>query len=91
MLGAATSEPVATDPVELTDAVRRKTLAQVTGPEFRRAVASLAERRLLRATVARKADDDVGRVVIEDVTPLGRAVVRTMGDQATHGERGLAG
>lgn len=78
VLVAVTAECVSADPVELTDAVRRRTLHQVTGPEFRRAVASLAERRLLRARVATKAGGEIGRVVIEDLTPLGRGVTRAI-------------
>ncbi|MGH9278329.1 MAG: hypothetical protein ACRD12_09510 [Acidimicrobiales bacterium] len=80
VLGAFNAGPVTTDPVALTDVVRRRTLPQVTGPEFRRAVASLAERGLLRARVATKAGGEIGRVVIEDVTALGRAVVRSIDD-----------
>ena len=60
---------------ELTVAVRRM-LGQVPGPEFRRSVARLAERGLLRAHVSTKVDGDVGRVVIEEITPLGRSAVR---------------
>ena len=77
VLGALTTEPTA-DPVALTDAVRRRTLSNVPGSEFRRAVASLAERGLLRASVVTKAGGEIGRVVIEDVTPLGRVVVRAL-------------
>lgn len=83
MLVATTAEQPAADPVELTDAVRRKTLPQVTGPEFRRAVASLAERGLIRARVATKAGDEIGRVVIEHVTPLGLGVMRRIGPEPT--------
>ncbi len=63
------------DPVPLTDAVRR-TLGQVPGVEFRRMVARLAQRGLLRAHVAEKPGGELGRVVIEQVTALGRAVIR---------------
>ena len=82
VLGAVRPEPVAMDPVELTDSVRRKTLAQLTGQDFRRAVASLTERGLLKARVATKADGEIGRVVIEDVTPLGRVVQRAISGRA---------
>lgn len=63
------------DPAALTDVIRRRTLAHVPGPEFRRGVSSLTERGLLRAQVRRKVDGDVGRVLIESVTPLGRSIV----------------
>jgi hypothetical protein len=63
---------------DLTVAVRRM-LGQVPGPEFRRSVARLADRGLLRARVTTKVDGDVGRVVIEHITPLGRSAVRTGG------------
>jgi len=59
---------------KLTDVVRRA-LGQLPGDEFRRGVASLSERRLLRAQVAVKADGEVGRVVIERVTFLGRRAI----------------
>jgi hypothetical protein len=59
----------------LTDSVRRM-VGQVPGPDFRRGVARLAERGLLRASVATKPDGDLGRVVIDSVTPLGRSLVR---------------
>ncbi len=58
----------------LTDVVRRE-LGQLPGQEFRRGVASLAERRLLEAHVARKAGGVVGQVVIERVTFLGRRAI----------------
>lgn len=60
---------------ELTDIVRRS-LGQVPGPEFRRGVAALAERGLLRARCSHKLNGDVGRVVIEQLTPLGRSAIR---------------
>jgi hypothetical protein len=78
VLGAVTDEDVPADPIGLTDAVRRKTLPHVTGPEFRRAVANLAKRGLLRARVRTKTGGEIGRVVIEEVTPLGRGVIRAM-------------
>ena len=79
VLGAVTAEPAAAaDPVGLTDAVRRRTLSRVGGSEFRRAVASLADRGLLRARVATKPGCEIGRVVIEDVTPLGRVAARAL-------------
>jgi len=59
----------------LTDAVRR-TLGQLPGPEFRLGVARLNERGLLRARVTTKVNGEVGRVVIEQVTPLGRSAIR---------------
>ena len=62
-------------PGELTDAVRR-TLGQLPGPEFRLGVAQLNERGLLRARVTTKVNGEVGRVVIEHVTPLGRSAIR---------------
>ncbi len=58
----------------LTDVVRRE-LGQVPGQEFRRGVASLTERRLLQARVALKAGGEVGQVVIERVTFLGRRAI----------------
>jgi len=58
----------------LTDVVRR-TLGQLAGPEFRQGVASLAGRNLLAAQVAVKADGEVGRVVIERTTFLGRRAI----------------
>lgn len=58
-----------------TDDVRRRTLTQLPGPEFRRGVSSLSERGLLRAQVRHKVDGDVGRVLIEAVTPLGRTAI----------------
>jgi hypothetical protein len=80
VLGAVTNEEVPTDPIGLTDAVRRKTLPRVTGPEFRCAVASLARRGLLKARVRTKPGGEIGRVVIEELTPLGRGVVKAMRD-----------
>ncbi len=73
----AAQEAVAagTMPAQLTDVVRRA-LGQIRGPEFRRGVASLAERGLLRATCSTKQNGEVGRVVIEQITTLGRSVVR---------------
>jgi len=59
---------------QLTDIVRR-TLGQLPGDEFRQGVATLTERRLLRARVAVKAGGEVGRVVIERVTFLGRRAI----------------
>ena len=59
----------------ITDVVRRR-LGQLPGLEFRRGVARLHERRLLKAKVATKPDGEVGRVVIEQVTPLGRYLAR---------------
>lgn len=64
-----------TTPSELTDVVRRS-LGQIPGPEFRRGVAALAQRGLLRARFWTKVNGDVGRVVIEQITPLGRSAVR---------------
>jgi len=58
----------------LTDVVRH-TLGQIPGPEFRHGVASLADRQLLRARVAVKAGGEVGRVVIEATTFLGRRAI----------------
>ena len=63
------------DAVELTVTVRRM-LGQIPGPVFRRGVARLAERGLLRARVKTKVDGEVGRVVIEQITPLGRSAIR---------------
>lgn len=80
VLGAVAAEPETDDAIQLTDTVRRKTLAHVNGWEFRQAVASLVERGLLRARVATKAKGEIGRVVIEDVTPLGRGVIRAVKD-----------
>jgi hypothetical protein len=57
-------------------AVVRRTVGRLPGPEFRRGVARLAERGLLRAHVTMKVNGDVGRVVIEGITPLGRCVIR---------------
>ena len=59
---------------QLTDVVRR-TLGQLPGRDFRQGVASLAGRQLLRAQVAVKADGEVGRVVIERTTFLGRRAI----------------
>ncbi len=59
---------------QLTDIVRR-TLGQLPGDEFRQGVAALTERRLLQARVAVKAGGEVGRVVIERVTFLGRRAI----------------
>jgi len=59
---------------QLTDVVRR-TLGQLPGDEFRQGVATLTERRLLQARVAVKAGGEVGRVVIERVTFLGRRAI----------------
>jgi hypothetical protein len=59
---------------QLTDVVRRA-VGQLPGQTFRRGVADLAERRLLQARVAVKADGEVGRVVIERVTFLGRRAI----------------
>ena len=53
----------------------RRTLGQLAGPEFRQGVASLAGRNLLAAQVAVKADGEVGRVVIERTTFLGRRAI----------------
>ncbi len=58
----------------LTDVVRRE-LGQLPGQEFRRGVASLTDRRLLQARVALKAGGEVGQVVIERVTFLGRRAI----------------
>ncbi len=58
----------------LTDLVRRA-VGQLTGGEFRRGVAELNERGLLRARVTTKPDGEIGRVEIERVTLLGRRVV----------------
>ena len=58
----------------LTDLVRR-TLGQLPGPEFRQGVASLAARQLLHARVAVKAGGEVGQVVIERTTFLGRRAI----------------
>jgi hypothetical protein len=63
-------------PDRLTDVVRR-TLGQVPGVEFRLVVARLAQRGLLHAQVKRKPGGEVGRVVIERITPLGRSVIKT--------------
>lgn len=68
------------------DAVRRR-LGQLPGPDFRRGVASLADRGLLRARVATKPDGDIGRVVIEAVTPLGRSLVRPRSSEERPGPR----
>jgi hypothetical protein len=38
----------------------------------------LAKRGLLRARVRTKTGGEIGRVVIEEVTPLGRGVIRAM-------------
>lgn len=62
-------------PARLTDVVRR-TLGQVPGVEFRVVVARLTERGLLCAQVAHKPGGEVGRVVIERVTPLGRTLIK---------------
>ncbi len=59
---------------QLTDVVRRA-LGQWPGHEFRRGVAALTERHLLRARVAVKANGEVGQVVIERVTFLGRRAI----------------
>jgi hypothetical protein len=59
---------------QLTDVVRRA-LGQLPGQEFRRGVATLTERRLLDARVAVKTGGEVGRVVIERVTFLGRRAI----------------
>ncbi len=64
-----------TKPPELTDVVRRS-LGHIPGPEFRRGVAALAQRGLLRARFSTKVNGDVGRVLIDDITPLGRSAVR---------------
>jgi hypothetical protein len=58
----------------LTDLVRRRA-GQLTGLEYRRGVAELADRGLLQATVLTKSNGDIGRVVIGRVTLLGRRVV----------------
>ena len=58
----------------LTDVVRRAA-GQLTGGQFRQGVADLAERGLLRARVHNKANGEVGRVVIERATLLGRRVI----------------
>jgi len=60
--------------VQLTDVVRRA-LGQLPGYEFRRGVATLTERHLLRARVAVKAGGEVGQVVIEQTTFLGRRAI----------------
>ena len=62
-------------PDRLTDIVRR-TLGQIPGVEFRRVVARLDQRGLLRAQVAHKPGGEVGRVVIEQVTSLGRTLIK---------------
>ena len=62
------------EPDRVTDVVRRA-VGQLTGQEFRRAVAELSERQLLRASVATKPDGEVGRVVIERITRLGRRAI----------------
>ena len=59
----------------LTDVVRRA-VGQLTGQEFRRGVASLSERQLLRAHVCTKVNGEVGQVVIERITLLGRRAIR---------------
>lgn len=58
----------------LTDVVRRM-VGQLTGQEFRRAVADLSERGLLQASVATKVNGEVGRVLIERITRLGRRAI----------------
>ncbi|MDQ6796437.1 MAG: hypothetical protein M3011_00190 [Actinomycetota bacterium] len=58
----------------LTDVVRRR-LGQLPGEEFRRAIAALTERRLLQAHWAVKPGGEVGTVVIERVTFLGRRAI----------------
>ena len=65
-------------PDELTDAVRRS-LHQVPGVDFRAGVARLSERGLLCAQVRHKPGGEVGRVVIERVTPLGRTLIKRRG------------
>jgi hypothetical protein len=57
-----------------TDLVRRRA-GQLTGPEYRRGVAGLADRGLLQATVVTKSNGDIGRVVIRRITLLGRRVI----------------
>lgn len=59
---------------QLTDVVRRE-LGQLPGQEFRRGVATLTQRRLLDARVTVKAGGEVGQVVIERVTFLGRRAI----------------
>jgi len=59
---------------QLTDVVRRR-LGHLPGHEFRRGVAALTERRLLQARWAVKPGGEVGRVVIERVTFLGRRAI----------------
>jgi len=59
---------------QLTDVVRRQ-LGQLPGDEFRRGVTALTERRLLQARWAVKPGGEVGRVVIERVTFLGRRAI----------------
>ena len=61
-------------PGPLTDVVRRM-VGQLTGQEFRRAVADLSERQLLRASVATKVNGEVGQVVIVRITRLGRRAI----------------
>ena len=63
------------DSSRLTEVVRR-TLGQIPGVEFRQVVARLTERGLLRARVAHKPGGEVGRVVIEQVTSLGRVAIK---------------
>ena len=64
-------------PERFTDDVRHR-LARMTGRQFRGGVARLALRHLLFARVTVKEGGEVGRVVIEGVTPLGRyAIGRT--------------
>ncbi len=72
---AETAARQAPRPEELTAIVRRRTMSSVTGDEFRQAVASLTDRRLLKAHVTTKAGGAVGRVVIQGVTVLGQMVI----------------
>jgi hypothetical protein len=68
----------------LTDVVRRA-LAHMPGGEFRDGVARLAERRLLQARVRMKTRDEVGQVVIEQITPLGRGAIGRGGSPRRNG------
>lgn len=74
ILEAAHDAEAADTSGHLTDVVRH-TLGQLPGPEFRQGVASLTERQLLRARVALKKGGEVGQVVIERTTFLGRRAI----------------
>lgn len=74
VLEAAHDAEAGDDREHLTDVVRR-TVGQLTGQEFRRAVASLTERQLLRAHVVIKVNGEVGQVVIERTTHLGQKAI----------------